>query len=1073
MLLVASAAPGADRDDPAPLARPSFRVFSDREGLPQNTAQALAIDASGYLWAGTQDGLGVWNGRVFRSVRLPEGSRSQSVRALLPASDGSLWAGTEGGGLFRRRDGKIEPVSPPPPGPSDVVWALAETRGKDGVSSVWAGTAGWGLYRLRGGAWTRWEEKDGLPSGSVQALAPARSATDPEALWVGTTAGLALLEGGRLTPVAPPADDPRPSVRALLETDAEGGGTQLWAGTRRGLYVLTPRGWKSPDDDERFPRATVNALLDIAGPEGPALWVATLGRGLHRITKSGATSWGTSVGLPTNGALALLRGRGAGDLVWVGTEGGGVVRIRLGAFRTLDKTAGLPNNTVYAIRETHEPGERHAFWVATDAGLARFFDGRFSVLDRASGLPDASVNALAPARRPAGDDLWIGTEGGLALLSGGRIRAFTTAQGLPSNRVWALLPSGDDLWVGTQGGLARFASGRFETWTMARGLPTNPVTSLAETFDTDGRRVLWMGTFGGGLAWLENGEVRFVDTKGGFPDDVVLSLELERRAGGGAWLWAATRGGAVRVDPTSRPPRFLHLSDRSEPALPGRSVNQIASDGRGHVYVLTNRGVARLSPRDGDTSGRVPYDVSVFTVDDGLPGNECFAVHLDRQGRLWTGTVGGLAVLDVSREEVDRAPKPLVLEAARVFGRPEPLAPGERLRHDENHVAFEFALLTDERESGTRYRTRLEGLDDEESDWLPDWKKEFTSLPPGRYVFHVTGRDGSGTLSAPASITFSVAAPPWQTPWAYLLYAVAGGFLVAGAVQWRVRRLRATAAELERRVGERTVELREMVDRLSDSEDRARQASLAKSTFLANVSHELRTPLNAIIGYSEILEEEVHAAGRAELTGDVRKVRAAGRHLLQLIDTILDLSKVEAGKMEVLLETFPVQDLCTEVEALVRPLALKNRNRLMVRGADAAGALTTDRTKVRQALLNVTGNACKFTEDGNVTISVGRDSRNGVVEAVFVVEDDGPGITDDQVARLFQPFTQADSSTSRRFGGTGLGLALTRRLVSLLGGEITVKSAPGLGSAFTIRIPDGFAPPRSGAFDAPPGPPPD
>jgi signal transduction histidine kinase len=499
-------------------------------------------------------------------------------------------------------------------------------------------------------------------------------------------------------------------------------------------------------------------------------------------------------------------------------------------------------------------------------------------------------------------------------------------------------------------------------------------------------------------------------------------------------------------------------------------VNQIATDARGRVYVLTNRGVARLSPRAPAGEGTSAYDVSVFTADDGLPGSECFAAYLDRLGRLWTGTVGGLALLDVSREETDRTPRPLVIESARVPGRDRPLVAGEQLRHDENHVVFEFALLVDEHESGTRYRTRLEGLDAGPGEWLADWKKEYTSLPSGRYVFHVSARDGTGTPSAPASFAFTVAPAPWKTLWAFLLYALAAAGVVAAAVQLRVRSLRATTARLEERVAERTTELREMVERLSDSEERAREASLAKSTFLANVSHELRTPLNAIIGYSEILEEEVHQAGRPELTGDVRKVRAAGRHLLQLIDTILDLSKVEAGKMDVLLETFPVRDLCAEVEALVRPVALRNRNRFMVRGAEAAGLLTTDRTKVRQALVNVTGNACKFTEDGNVTISVVRETRDDRTELVFVVEDDGPGIGDEQVARLFQPFTQADSSTSRRFGGTGLGLALTRRLVSLLGGEITVKSASGLGSSFTIRVPDGFAPPRSGTFDAPPGP---
>jgi signal transduction histidine kinase/ligand-binding sensor domain-containing protein len=1072
VLLGAGAALSAGPDDPASLARPSFRVFTDRDGLPQNTGQALAIDTRGYLWVGTQDGLGVWNGRIFRGVRLPAGARSQSVRALLSSSDGTLWVGTEGSGLFRFRDGGFGTAFPPLPGPAEVIWSMVETLGPDGEPSIWIGTAGWGLYRLRAGAWTRWEAKDGLPSGAVLAIAPARSANDPEALWVGTTEGLALLEAGSVTPVPPPPDTLRPFVKALLEVDAPGGGTQLFVGTRQGLYVLSPRGWRTPEDDPRLPRFTVNSLLDTTGPDGDTLWVATLGGGVHRIGTTDAASYGTAAGLPTNGALSLLRPRGSPDTVWLGTGGGGVVRIRLGAFRTLDRTGGLPDDAVSAIRETTDADGKRSFWVGTDAGLARFRDGRFTVLDRAAGLPDAAVTCLAPVALPAGDALWIGTEGGIARLADGRLRSFTTADGLPSNRIRALLPSGDDLWVGTQGGLARLSAGRFETWTMEQGLPTNPVTSLAETFDADGRKVLWMGTFGGGLAWLEDGEIRFVDTRAGFPDDVVLSLHLERKPAGGAWLWAATRSGAVRADPSSRPPRFSHLSDRSVPALPGRSVNQVTSDGRGRIYVLTNRGVARLTPRRPGPDDLSTYDTTVYTVDDGLPGNECFAVHLDRLGRLWVGTVGGLAVLDVSREDAKRTPKPLLLEAARVLGRDRPLEPGERLRHDENHLLFEFALLTDERESGTRFQTQLDGLEPAPTEWLPDWKREFTHLPPGSYVFRVSGRDGAGTPSGTASIAFSIAPAPWRSAWAWLLYAALSALLVGGLVQWRVHSFRDRAEALERRVEERTTDLRDMVQRLSDSEERARQASLAKSTFLANVSHELRTPLNAILGYSEILEEEVTLAGRPELTGDIRKVRAAGRHLLQLIDTILDLSKVEAGKMELHLETFPVRDLCAEVEALVSPLALKNRNRFMVRGADAAGALTSDRVKVRQALVNVAGNACKFTGDGNVTLSVVRETRLGRPEAVFVVEDDGPGIPAEQLDRLFQPFTQADSSTSRRFGGTGLGLALTRRLVSLLGGEITVRSAPGLGSAFTIRIPDGAAPPRSGAFDAPPGPPP-
>ncbi len=1073
LLVGAGCAQAAGPADPAVLASPSYRVFSDRDGLPQNTGQALAIDTRGYLWVGTRDGLAAWNGRVFRTVTFPDGTKSRSVRSLLGASDGSLWVGTEGSGLLRYRDGSFDPEVPALPGPSDVVWSLAETRGPDGATSIWVGTAGWGLYRLRDGAWKRWEREDGLPSGAVHAITPARSQKDPEAVWVGTSTGLALLESDVLAAVPPPPEDPRPVVRALLETDAAEGGTQLYAGTRRGLYVLSPRGWRTPETDPRLPRSSVNAILEASGPGGEkAVWVATLGSGIHRIGPSDTVAYGSDTGLPASGALSMVRGRGVQDTVWLGTEGGGIVRIRFGAFRTLESAAGLPAGPVYAIRSTREPDGRAGFWVGTDAGLARFRDGRFILLGRGAGLPDATVNALAPAASPAGDVLWIGTEGGLARLSGTRLRSFTSADGLPNDRVLALLPSGEDLWVGTHGGLARLSGDRFESWAVEDGLPVNPVTSLAETFDTDGRRVLWMGTYGGGLAWLEDGQVRFLDARAGFPDDVVVSLHLERRSGGGAWLWAATRGGAVRVDPTSRPPRFEHLSEGSRPALPGRSVNQVVSDDRGRVYLLTNRGVARLTPRAPPLDDLASYDVNVFTVEDGLPGNECFAAHVDDLGRLWTGSGSGLAVLDVSREEPAAAPKPLVLETARVVARDRPLRPGERLRHDEAHLLFEFALLTDERETQARYRTRLDGLDENDSEWVPDWKKEYPWLPPGRYVFRVTGRDGAGAVSEERTIAFSVAPAPWRAPWAAALYVLAAALLFAAAVRWRVRRLREQAENLERRLEERVVELREMAARVSAFEDRARQASLAKSTFLANVSHELRTPLNAIIGYSEILEEEVHLAGRPDLTGDVRKVRAAGRHLLQLIDTILDLATVEAGKMDLHLEAFQVRELCSEVEAIVRPLARQNRNRFMVRGAEAAGTITSDRIKVRQALVNVAGNACKFTEDGNVTLSVVRETKNGRPLLVFVVEDDGPGISDEQIARLFQPFTQADTSTSRKFGGAGLGLALTRRLVSLLGGEIAVRSAEGLGSAFSIRVPDGSAPPRSGAFDMPPGPPP-
>jgi len=230
-------------------------------------------------------------------------------------------------------------------------------------------------------------------------------------------------------------------------------------------------------------------------------------------------------------------------------------------------------------------------------------------------------------------------------------------------------------------------------------------------------------------------------------------------------------------------------------------------------------------------------------------------------------------------------------------------------------------------------------------------------------------------------------------------------------------------------------------------------ASRHKSEFLANMSHELRTPLNAIIGYSEMLEEEAQDLGQEPLVPDLRKINSAGKHLLELINSVLDLSKIEAGKMDLYLETFAVADTVRDIAAVIHPLAEKNRNRLDVRCAPDTGSAHADLTKVRQALFNLLSNACKFTEGGVVALSVAREAAAGGDQLVFAVSDTGIGMTPEEVSRIFQEFSQADASVTRRYGGTGLGLALSRRLARMMGGDIAVESAAGRGSTFTMRIP--------------------
>ena len=238
---------------------------------------------------------------------------------------------------------------------------------------------------------------------------------------------------------------------------------------------------------------------------------------------------------------------------------------------------------------------------------------------------------------------------------------------------------------------------------------------------------------------------------------------------------------------------------------------------------------------------------------------------------------------------------------------------------------------------------------------------------------------------------------------------------------------------------------------LTAARDAADEANRTKSSFLANMSHELRTPLNAIIGYSEILQEDAADKDDKASIADLQKIESAGRHLLGLINNILDLSKIEAGKMDVFIESVDIQALIKEVLSIVKPLADKSGNATEVICPADIGSFRSDQTKVKQCLLNLMSNANKFTSKGTLTLTVTREDNSRVC---FRVADTGVGMTEEQLGRLFQAFSQADASTTKRFGGTGLGLAITKRFCTLLGGDVTVESTPGAGSTFIVRLPD-------------------
>jgi signal transduction histidine kinase len=304
--------------------------------------------------------------------------------------------------------------------------------------------------------------------------------------------------------------------------------------------------------------------------------------------------------------------------------------------------------------------------------------------------------------------------------------------------------------------------------------------------------------------------------------------------------------------------------------------------------------------------------------------------------------------------------------------------------------------------------------------------------------------DRSGRVEAVLGVDFPAA--QWRRAVAFGRLAVAGiltlieaiGLCTIGIILFQraaLREARRTQIELQR------------------LKEAAEQANQAKSQFLASMSHEFRTPLNAIIGYGELLAEEAEEEGRAALAADLGKIHSAARHLLSLINELLDLSKIEAGRTQLCLESFEVAELVREVVTTVQPLIDRKKNRLELNVAPDAGTMHSDLVKVRQNLLNLLSNAAKFTEQGCITLAVRRERIEGRDWIEFSVTDTGIGMTPEQQATIFEPYVQAEAGTARRYGGTGLGLAIARKYSRMMGGDITVESRVGAGSTFRMRLP--------------------
>ncbi len=1055
-----------------------FDRLSVEDGLSHSSVWTLYQDSVGFLWFGTREGLNRYDGYDFEVYRHdpadPSSISESEVLTIVEDRRGDLWIGTRGGGLnrFVRAEERFERFRHDPADPEslshDVVEYLLEDR--DGI--LWIATGG-GLNRLdpaagRPARFTRYLHDPADP-GSLSGDVVWKLYQDRQGdLWIGTEAGLNRLpadagNAGAFVHYRHDPENPGSVSHDSVGPIAEAADGRLWIGTAAGLDRLDrdtgvfEHYRHRPGDDSSLGPGTVGFLsVDRAG----TLWIGGHPAGLSRLEPgSEVTTEGGKrniflrdrhdpddpSSLSSNSVYSVLEDRTG--IVWLATRDG-ISRYRPARerFVTYGRSGRPTNLPPSGIRAIHQDPSGD-LWLGThDSGLVRFDRQQESVVASyragAGGLNHDTVSALWQDRSGV---LWIGTWGGLSRLEDGRLTHFRHDPADPSSLSHDIVLSlrrdaAGRLWVGTYQGLDRLDPDSFGDGFFRYPDPGDPASPAAETIQViseDAAGGLWFGSLAGGLFRLGR-DGRFERLRhdpadpGSLGSDKIAAV-YEDSSGR---LWVGTHGGGLaRLDERGSR-RFVTY--RREDGLPSDTVLGVLEDAGGDLWLGTTHGLSRFDP-EAET-------FQSFDTEDGLQGNVFFGGSCLRSagGEMFFGGIRGLNAFSPERIGRDPHPPTVVVTGFQLFNqdvplqRTDPASPLARsitgveeitLSHRQYVFSFEFAALHYASSRKNRYAYRLENFD---RDWIATGADkrfaQYSNLKPGRYLFRVKASNGDGLWNEEGeSIRIIVRPTPWQTWWAYSLYALALAGAVLGYVRWQRAKV-----EAERAVNRR---LRE-VDRLKDQ-------------FLANTSHELRTPLYGIVGLAESLIDGATGELPEATASHLSMVVSSARRLSGLVDDILDFSRLTKKSLALRRRPVDLAILTEVVLTLSRPLVgskqLELRNAVMPNLPAAAA----DENRLQQILHNLIGNAVKFTESGQVEVSAVAEEGRLVVR----VSDTGPGIPADRLERIFEAFEQADASTEREFGGTGLGLAVTKQLVELHGGNLWVESTVSEGSDFYFTLP--------------------
>ncbi|MCF0063169.1 response regulator [Dyadobacter chenwenxiniae] len=1083
-----------------------FRQLTTNSGLSQNHIGSILMDKKGFMWFGSDDGLNMYDGYTFKHYKHDKTDSTSIddsyIQDILEDAKGNLWIATSNGlNRFDRAKASFHHYFDPSDRHS-VNDIFQDRKGR-----IWLGTNN-GLLLLNPEKRTsriflRVDKDKHLykPPAHISRIIE----DDGGVLWIGTEQGLYRFdpETFKYSGYFKGNDDKNlhsSYIKALFKDTAG----NIWIGTHGGgLSVLKPGSnafqtfLHNPSDSLSLGH---NDILSITQNRDGRLWIGTENGGISIFdtSKGNFTTIrhidGDNTSISDNSVYCIYRDRI--DNLWIGTYAGGVNFLpRFGkkftSFRKNNFSSNsLSNNLVLAIS-----GDSNAdkIWIGTDGGGLNLFDRKtrkFTSYRHSDNNPNSPSNDFVISIINISKDVL-----GIAYHMGGfdvfNTRTGTFEHHMPDPNDSSSLSTADvnnifkdrdgGIWLGTwKGGLDYYDvnTGKIRHYQHSPLDSTSISGNIVTKVFQDRAGKIWVGTFEG-LNLFDPVKKTFTRFQNNIKDINSIShnkIQTIQQSGDGT-LWIGTLGGGLnRFNPVTK--SFTAYTERH--GLSSNVIHAIMEDKKGHLWLSTNNGISEFDPRNNT--------FRKFGIADGLQGNEfkSNSFYKTADGEMFFGGVRGFTTFYPDKLVDNTYVPPVYLTDFLLFNKQASIAPNSpltshiaevkeiNLSYKHSVISFEFAGLNYTMPEKNQYAYQLKGFD---ADWIYSGttrKATYTNLDPGDYVFQVKAANNDGLWNNEGvQVSIHVAPPFWQTLW----FRILGGVLAIGLMYFlywlRMRVVKEQKKLLVRQVEERTREVikqkQELLmqsDRLLELNDKlqiqnkqeqlarqeAEKANMTKSVFLATMSHEIRTPMNGVIGMAMLLSQTEQTREQAEYT---ETIISSGDSLLTVINDILDFSKIESGNMELEMISFDLRECIEAVLDLFSAKAAAIGLDLVYEiDLQVPSQIIGDSQRLRQILLNLVGNAIKFTYQGEIFISVrlSRTLNDQDIELRFEIQDTGIGIPEDKLHKLFVAFSQVDSSHTRKYGGTGLGLIISKRLVNLMGGEIGVQSTVNKGTCFYFTI---------------------